>query len=238
MTNSPKIRFFISKKQDFKIAVNFLNEAPNEKSRVLKWAFFDLHPKLKILKEEKVIYREKIKILTSYIENFYRKHLPAIKRKTERVKKQWKAIEPEFFKLTDQIFKGYPWPKGKYIGYPTIWGLYPRYLENKTFQFPYRHEIKNYPLIVIAHEMLHFIFYEYVYQNFPAYKQKRYAQSLWVSSEVFNSVIQSQPEWTNLFGGQPLYYPEQKSLIKQAQKGYRKHPSLDRFLNAILPKQF
>ncbi len=137
--------------------------------------------------------------------------------------------------MTDEIFSGYKWPKGKYIAYPTIWGMYPRFLDKKTFQFPYQNNKPNYIKVIIAHEMLHFIFYDYVYKKFPKLKRCEYNYDLWNVSEAFNVIIQNSHKWVKLFNQRTVSYPEHKDLIIKFKKVWREiDGDIDKFLKRVL----
>ena len=88
--------------------------------------------------------------------------------------KDWLMVEKNFHCLVDELFCGHKWPKGKYIAYTTIWGMFPKFLEDKTFQIPFKHKNKRYVIVVIAHELLHFIFYDYFYKKYPKYRLDKY----------------------------------------------------------------
>ena len=136
--------------------------------------------------------------------------------------KNWEKLEQRFYLLTDRLFKNKYWPKGKYIAYLTIWGMYPRFLEDKTFQVPHVHKEKKYVNVVIAHEMLHFKFYDYFLKNYSKYNKRKYDFLIWHTSEIFNAIVQNMPSWFKEFGAMVKVYPEHKKVIKRLQEKHNK----------------
>ena len=235
MVNYPKVKFTISQKKELETFMAFLNESEHlNNRREMNWAFYKPHPKLKILKQNNLSFLTKKSIVKKYIDDYYRENLAGFKKDILIAKKDWQNKEKSFFNLTDIVFKNYPWPKGKYIAYPTIWGMYPRYLEDKTFQFPYYHKKKNFIPVVIAHEMLHFIFYDYLYRFFPKYKESKYNFQVWNISEAFNILIQNSEEWVEVFNQRAVPYPEHKNLIQQMQKIFNKKQDVNYLLRNLL----
>lgn len=235
MVKYPKVKFVISKKKELETFLAFLNESKcMDNTREMNWAFYNRHPKLKILKQKNKSFLEKKSIVKKYINTYYKKNLTKIKKDVLGTKKDWQNKEKDFFNLVDVVFKNYPWPKGKYIAYPTIWGMYPRYLKDKTFQFPHRHKKKNFISVVIAHEMLHFIFYDYLYKYFPKYKNPKYNFKIWNISEAFNILVQNSKEWIEVFGQKAMPYPEHKNIIKQMKRIYNKKQDINYLLKTLL----
>lgn len=221
MSKYPKVKFTISKKKELETFLAFLNESKHlDNKREINWAFYRPHPKLKILKQKHLDFLEKKSIVRKYINVYYKRNLPKIKEGTLKAKKDWQDKERDFFNLVSEIFKNYPWPKGKYIAYPTIWGMYPRFLKNKTFQFPYCRKKKNFIPVVIAHEMLHFMFYEHIRRTYSQYKDPEHSFLVWHISEIFNSLVQDSPSWLAVFKKKTMPYPEHERIIAALQKRY------------------
>lgn len=237
MKKYPKLKFNIDSNKEIEIYFSFLRDGKYRNlDRKMKWAFYNPHPKLNILKNKGLPKEKKRKIIKEYVNDYYKKYFWEIKKNILLIEKQWKRIERKFFILSDKIFEKYPWPKGKYIAYPTIWGMYPRDLKNKILWFPPEHRLKNYSLVVIAHEMLHFIFYDYLSKKYFKYKINKHNFKIWAISEAFNVIIQSQKEWIEVFKQKPIAYPEHKILIKRMKKIWQHKKDVDYLLRKILPK--
>ncbi len=226
----PEIDFKIKKETDFYLYKIF----SKENRRILDACFYNLYSDLSCLKKKNLSSKEKIKVIKNFIEEYYKKHQREIEENLMEIEKDWNGIKNDFFRLVDKIFKNHPWPKGKYIAYVTIWGIYPRDIKEKIFFIPYKD--KKLALEVIAHEMLHFIFYDYLYSHYPKYKKKKYQKRIWKISESFNVIIQNQREWVALFHKRPEVYPELKKLIQKIRKIWREKKDIDYLLKKILPR--
>jgi hypothetical protein len=162
MKRLPNLKFYIDQNKDFELYKIFSKqrEVFNIEDDLNKF-FYKVYPQLRKINLANLSVRQKNRLIKNYIKEVYLKEFSKIKKGVKDAKRQWEAIKKPFFKEMSEIFKKYPWPKGKYIAYPTIWGIYPRFINDKTFLFPYRHKYKNFASFVIMHEMLHFLFYDY-----------------------------------------------------------------------------
>ncbi len=230
MRKFPKIVFKIDYKIDVQTLGALLKESNSKLGKQsLKWAL-EPHPLLKkVLKDKYISISYQQELITSYVLDFYKKNLKKINSQTIEIQTAWENVEIKYFEFLNRIFNGYPWPKGKYVAFPTILGIYSRNIKDKTFQFPYEHSIAGYPLAVIAHEMLHFIFYDYFFKNYPQYKKVKNSLFVWHISEIFNSVIQKTEEWKKIFKVQALDYPQHAQIIRKLEKKY-KHKIILNFL--------
>jgi len=235
LSSYPKIKFLVNKKKELETYIGFLHDSKfHENKREMDWAFYIPHPKLMRLRNKKFSSRDKIKIVKKYIDEYYcEKDSKAVKRILLVTEKQWTKKENLFFALVNNIFHHHPWPKGKYIAYGTIWGMYPRFLKDKTFLFPLDRKNKREASIIIAHEMLHFIFYDYVFNKFQKYKKHEYDFKMWHISEIFNVIIQNSPEWVKFFGQKTDPYPEHRRHIRKLKKAWINTNNVDEwFLTA------
>lgn len=147
--------------------------------------------------------------------------------------KGWRKEEKQFFEIADRLFSNTPWPDGKYIAYSTIWGMYPRFLDDKTFQIPVSAKKRRAINLIIAHELLHFIFYPYFFKRYKEYKSHKYDFFVWNISEIFNSLILKRQEWKKLLKANNQDYPEHKKIISELSvKKYK----LDNLIEAIISR--
>ncbi len=230
----PKIKFKTSKVQDKKIFKEFLQYYQTKQEKFFRW-LINPHPEFKTMLDKKCLNRSQIlKLANNFTHEFYKKNQKKIQNNAKRIEKKWQEKEKCFFQLVDHLFYCHPWPEGKYIGYMTIWGIFPRYLDQKIFMVPYKHKIKNYALATIAHELLHFMFYDYVLKHFPKFKNKKYDRKIWEVSEIFNAVVQQSYPWIKLFGVKPLIYTEHQKKIKKINKVWQPKTGIKEFLKIIL----
>ncbi len=235
----PKISFKISKKKDLDTLFYFIDDAKYDDGRNLDWAVFKKYSYLKKYFYEDKYYKVKNKKnLMQFIDDKYLKNKDRMKKDIIKNQKRWKKIEVQYFLLIDKLFSNYKWPKGKYIAFGTIWGMYPRFLEDKTFQIPYTYSTPKYINVVIAHELLHFIFYDYFFKRYPKYESDKYDFFVWNVSEIFNIIVQNSPEWIKYFKFNSLGYPEHKKVIMSLSKTWhdKSNLKLDELTDDIIQK--
>ena len=113
--------------------------------------------------------------------------------------------------------------------------MYPRFLDNKTFQIPYRHKKPSYVPVIVAHEMLHFMFYDYFLSRYKKYGADKYHMFVWNVSEIFNEVVQGSPKWLEVFGDSATGYPQHEKIVARLQKRfYKKDIELEELVGAII----
>jgi len=231
----PHITFRKSKKKDFETVFAFSKEAIYDNGRCLNWAILDKYSILKNQFDKNYKIKSKKEIM-SFIKKIYSDKKDDMDHALKQHKERWNKVNNNFFELTDQLFGDHKWPDGKYISFGTIWGMYPRYLNDKTFQIPYWHKIPLYVSVVIAHEMLHFIFYDYLLSKYPKYKNDKYDFFIWHVSEIFNSLIQNSPKWIKVFKHKSKYYPEHKKIIQLMKKERNKlnESNIDEMIKEII----
>jgi len=220
----PLLRFIVSKKRDCQTAEAFIKEAKYDNGRNLEWAIFKKYPNLRkyCTKPYNAFNRKKF---FNFVSQEYAKRHAVMAKDLAVNRSLWKKKEKGFYDLTAKIFSNKKWPKGRYIAYGTIWGMYPRFLNTKTFQIPYRHKKPMYIPVIVAHEMLHFMFYDYLYKRYPVFTdQEKYSFFNWHVSEIFNTIIQNSKEWARFFGCKTMSYPEHNkttaSIIEHLGKKY------------------
>lgn len=138
----PNLKFKINKSIDEDIFWGVANS--DGSPRTLDWFILDKFPQFKKYKQgSKLVNVPKTKVKT-FISNFYQKHNKAINKNLKIYKRNWEKVAKDYFRLVDQIIPSKYWPKkGKYIGYPTMWGMFPRYIENCTFKSQLYIDIKR-----------------------------------------------------------------------------------------------
>lgn len=168
------------------------------------------------------------KVLTDYTARCYFRQLRKIKRSLMIISENWTKIAPIFFLLTKRIFSDYPWPKGKYICYLSIWDCNPIDPEEKTFQIYYK---SNRPHEVIIHEMLHFILYDYLETRFLASARTTQQKKVWNLVEALTVMIMNLASFQNgLSLPRQKPYPNHKKLLHSLEKSWRKEPAIDNII--------
>lgn len=219
---NPSLKFRINKKLDKKIGLVFLEH---------KKAGFDfgkkiilLHPKLqKAVGSPK---NQKEKMIGKYVGDFYAKNKKEILKTKEKFQKEWDQKAPRFFSLTDKIFNHHPWPQGKYLAFLSIFNCNPRFLETKTFQVFWKH--KRGSVSVSTHEMLHFMFYDYLEKCFPQAK-KISSEKIWKLSEIINFFILNSSPFRQLIGRKENLYPDLHSLANKLKPIWKESKNINDF---------
>lgn len=216
----PRVTFRGSAKKDILTLRAFTKDAEYDNGRNLNWAVFDVFPQLRKQFEKNKHYKIKNeKDLRHFIEEIYRTRRVAMERALRQHAERWENIAPIYFSLVDELFSHRKWPRGKYIAFGTIWGMYPRFLEDKTFQIPFSHRKPTYISVVIAHELLHFMFYDYFYKRYPKYSRPKNNFFVWNVSEIFNTIVQNSPAWLKYFKVKSLGYPEHEKIVSRIARG-------------------
>lgn len=211
----PEVKFCLNKNLDKRIAIEFLGFAAGGIN--FSRGILNIHPSIK-------------KLIFDYIDSFYKENYATLKKYANDFEKKWKLIEKRFFKITAQIFKNHPWPKGRYIGYISIFNCNPRFLKDKTFQIFYKH--KAGPVYITAHELLHFIFYDYIKRRRKDLKKRLNDDELWRLSEIINSILlSSRPLKTVLDVKKFIGYPDLEKSIKQIKKRIKRVDDIDNLID-------
>lgn len=212
---TPKLKFKFDSKLDFKIAWNFYNNPKYAGVNFWEKGALKYHDELKAIEE----IPDKKKFLSNYIVSLYKQHINEFEHRKNEIEALCKKEEQKFFYETEKIFKNYSWPKGKYIGYLSIFDFCPRFLDDKTFSvFMYDN---NNILMTIFHEMLHFIFYDYCLTKYSKEFKNLNTEKgpFWEIAEIFNAIVQQTPAFTKLHGSiNEIGYSELKSKFKKAKE--------------------
>ncbi|MFA6348653.1 MAG: hypothetical protein WCX06_00505 [Candidatus Paceibacterota bacterium] len=230
-----RIIFRADANKDVASFFRFVSDAEYNSGRSLKWAVLDKYQTCKKWFQGVRFVGCRTDVIR-FVKNKYEDLAQSIASNLAHYERKWRDIEPKFDELVRQIFGDYPWPKGKYIAYSTIWGIYPRFLDDKTFQVPYRHRNKRYVNVVIAHELLHFIFYEYFFEHYPRYRGDDYDMFSWHVSEIFNNVVQNSQPWLSVFGLPSMCAPEHKKIVEKLSRFHTGDPfwNLDGLVRDII----
>lgn len=182
----PKINLFLNKEDDLEFFLAFLEE---DNRAILS--------DLKYLEE----YKEKEKIekeAKKYIFDYYKKNNDSLEQKLIDASERWREVEDDFLKEVNRIFKGYDWPEGEYIGNASILEVYPRIIEEKHFLFPINKPGSSSK--VIAHEMLHFITYDYLERKYNLEPKEYHDEDrlFWEFTEAFNLLLENEKYWREI----------------------------------------
>ncbi len=215
-TGHPKVRFYFDPETDAQNAIGFVAYclSSGKESHALNF----LPDEMKHILDRKCPAKDRARIIRRYVKTYYAENGEALRGEFERVKKDWASAENSYFRIIDRLFERHPWPKGKYTGFGTIFRMYPRYISQKVFYFPLNHQKPYFAKKVTGHELLHFLFYDYVLKN---YGLKEGAKGLWALSEAFNSVMEGWKPYQKIFHCEPRPYPETMEIYTKLRRQWR-----------------
>ncbi len=223
----PKIKFIVSKELDKEYILrrdrNMANFLPPGMSFVIRKEFV----------------KNKNKILSAYVEEFYAAKIKHLRESAKNTEIKWNKVEKKFFKQADRLFHNWPWPKGNYRGYVSIALSYPRFINDKMFAFPqkiYWPGMEKRDLRVVAHEMLHFLEYDYLQKKFGLTPSECDSKdtTFWQFTENLNVLIENSDFWQDFmpaFASKP--YPDCKKLYQKMKKVWDKKQDVDALVEAV-----
>ncbi|MDX9970374.1 MAG: hypothetical protein RBS56_00500 [Candidatus Gracilibacteria bacterium] len=230
---NPKINFKISPGKDIQNA---------------KWFFEDkdfldmfLPENFKYLMDDKYSIKERNSLLTIQTKKTYSEKKIEIESGVKKIQKDWSEIQNKYFDYINYVFNNHPWPKGTYTGYSSIFLMFPRNIEDKSFFFPYNDEKWN-PLETIAHEMTHFLFFDYLKSHYGLTEQSlikgKNQEYIWQVSETFNTLIENLPDYKEIFGAQidTKPYPGCEKLLIDMKKIWANEKDINTLLDEMFKK--
>jgi len=220
-----KLRFYLNKELDKIMAEQFLDiksAGIDFGSNILK-----THPGLKSLKKNKQNQR---KIIGAYFDRYYMNHKKEMTDKILKVRENWGMVENKYITVTEKYFEGFRFSKGMYIAYASIINCNPRFLETKTFQFFYKKSLPE-AIHTIAHELTHFIFFDFVKKRAPQIKRRLSDEKLWDLSEIFNVILLKSPSYRDIINQTYVSpYPEHEKYLPSVSSVFYKSKSAKEFI--------
>lgn len=231
-------------KPKLKLAIDIKADIENAKFFVKHGEFIDwfLPLNFQYITSKKFSLSERNKIISEYTKHIHKINKKEILEGVAETKKQWSKIEGKFYNFVDEIFHGHNWPKGKYIGHASIYLMFPRNIKEKTFYFPYSRD-KWSPVSIIAHEMLHFIFFDYIKKEYEINENNEFKgknpKYIWQVSETFNIVIENWKPYMKIFGAKKKIkpYPGCEKMFVSMTKQWAKNQDIKSFLDEWLLKE-
>ncbi|MFA5188041.1 MAG: hypothetical protein WC460_01620 [Patescibacteria group bacterium] len=229
----PQIKFVIDYKKDTENAIDFLKRRKGHP--FIKWF---LPQNFQYVLESSFSEKERNKILRAYTKFIFAVKKQEIVKGTQEARENWDKVKDRYFKLVDKIFYGRKWPKGKYLAIVTIYGMYPRDIKNKMFSFPFWHRLPKFSNSVIAHEMLHFMFFAYIKDRYGLIEgskiKNKNPEYLWQVSEVFNDVIERWAPHYRIFKRGSKPYPGTQKMYDKMKADWKKSSDLNKLLDKWL----
>lgn len=173
--------------------------------------------------------------IKKYVNLKFKTEKRKIAQDAENIQKSWTLVENKYFDLVNTIFKNHPWPKGKYIGYASVFDMYPRNIQDKIFYFPGLHTSSRLGVQTISHEMLHFIFFDYLKTKYGINEDDEFKGKnpmyLWNISETFNLVIETWGPYQKILKTKyEPYDPMHKRMFPKMKRLWEEKHDIDYLL--------
>ncbi len=225
----PKLKFQLYIELDNEMAFQFMDmiaggvDFGREK-------IIDIYPELAKAKE--VVDIERRVVIADFTKKYYSDHKVELENKLKKIESEWGVSSKDYFSAVDSIFDGIVWPDGKYICYLSIFDCNPRFLDDKTFQvYQGLSDRTNY---IIAHEMLHFMFFNYLDLHESDFKNSQDEHTIWLLSEWFNDLMLNLPAFKQFGENVESFYPEVAEFSKKF-KDKSKIKDVKSFFEVIKP---
>mgnify|MGYP005625369023 CR=1 FL=1 len=217
----PKIKFCLNKDLDKRMAIEFIGRNYHGGFNFAQ-GILGPHPGIK-------------RSIFNYIDNFYRQRHNLLIKTASEFQKIWLENAESFFYTTDIIFHHHSWPKGKYRGYISIFSCGPRFLHDKTFQVFYKNDHKR-AVFCTAHEILHFLFYDYIEKKRENIKNKLNDEQLWRISEIVNEVLLDPKYLGGVLGitVRQKGYPDFIPITNRIRREFKKKDDVNKLIDLAI----
>lgn len=173
------------------------------------------------------------KLIIGIVKHNYTHDKSQIADNLNSIKRKWRKTENIFYKLTYKIYKDFDIKERDFIAHPSMWAINIRDLRKKRLSFPYNGSV-NEAVFVIAHELLHIIFFDYLQDRYFDKMKHSDDNKIWALSEVVNVLIQSQKEWVRIFKLKPRPYKEHAKLYKRLKTIWNKSHDIDEVITTAI----
>ncbi|EKE21277.1 MAG: hypothetical protein ACD_7C00299G0008 [uncultured bacterium] len=207
------LQFKISKNIDINLFFEYIKQSKNNKETLSK--FID--------KDNFYIDREQV---FYFVNRVYERDSDNIEKNIKKVEDSWNLKQDFFDKEIIRLFKSDAYPQGNINAYPSIWPIYGRSFDKSLITFPYKNGV-NEAVFVLSHEILHIIFYDYIFLKYKFSSEKMSSKKVWDFSEVINVIIQNQKEWRKNYILEAKPYFEHQALYNKLLKLWNKNPDID-----------
>jgi len=227
MNKYPKLKFQINIDLDSEMAFQFMDIKAGGVD--FGKGIVSLYPELHKAKETSANVRRDI--IANFTDKYYEDHRGEIDKSLKTMRDRWSRNKKYFYLVVDRIFGKCEWPEGEYVCYLSIYNSNPRFLENKTFQIYFKHpQGTNH---VIAHEMLHFMFFDYLKTNRTNFNLSLDENKNWLMSEWFNDLALELPEFRKFRQKGIDQYPDVVEFSKKFKRIDKTEFTIQKFLETI-----
>ena len=190
--------------------------------------------------EDEAVVRQEI---DKFVDEFYQTNRTDIEEKFSEGQEAWAEVADSYFAKVDQMFHSYPWPpalpenQGQYQAMASIWYRFPRDIKHQRFAVPANPNFKYHSAPhVIAHEMLHFITYDYLEKKYGL-KPSEHTDpdnTFWQFTENLNVLIENDPIWAEFADGKiSKPYPDCQELYEKMKAIWDQNKDIDNLVRQI-----
>ena len=102
-------------------------------------------------------------------------------------------------------------------------------MKKNRISFPYDRGT-NHALFATSHEILHILFYDYLYFKFKNLRKIIAGEQVWDFSEVLNVIIQNEKEYFLLTRLKAVPYPQHADLYRKMNIYWEKNTTIDEMI--------
>lgn len=201
----PKVKFKVDEELDIQVTRQFLGLG-TVGGLDFRTIFTEHYPQFENMAETDI---------DAFLSNLYKKNVGDIEERIKEFQLEWESVANKFWETSKNLFKDQIDFQDEYIAYITLNPFSPRFLEDQSFMIFVGNESGT---AVIAHELMHFFFYEYTSKKFPKVFAELDPDSeiYWDMAEVFNNVVLDS-EMFNFIAEEECPYPDHKKYIEAAK---------------------
>lgn len=152
--------------------------------------FNKVYPDLRLIQETCNEEKDCLEKYKEFLENLRQSKKPAILEFKQKIELAWGNINDEFLKLlADHFETKWPEEKTEIVAYISNLPVFPRFLDDYQFCVGYKNVDST--IEVIAHEILHFLWFKKWKEVFPMVERKEYEcpNLVWRLSEIMDPII-------------------------------------------------
>ncbi len=214
---TPKLTFKIDEELDVEMIKKFLKVGAGG-GFDFKQIFIEHYPEIENIEEEDI---------DKFLAEFYSRNLSKIRQAVDKFEQNWNEVSGRFWTVSNRLFKNKIALKGEYDVFITLNPFSPRFLEDESFMIYFRGESAK---GIIAHELMHFFFYQYTQKFFPEIFSELDPDSgiYWDMAEIFNNVVLDS-EMFNFITKEEHPYPDHEKYL-DAAKAIFDPGNIDKFI--------
>ena len=204
-----KIEFIFSPEYDIKMISHFVS--PDEKDWDWSEKIFRFHPKLKKKLNGVDEVKKRDEIVKNYVKGWFQNssNYNKIQNRKKEIEKKWLNIHNKFILILKKEFNLKQHKQKTITCSVSINPICPRKLNTNFFSVFYGYDI-NSILVIIAHEITHFFYFDKWKKTFPNSDPKTFGgpHIIWHLSEIMAPIILAEPKIQKLLNKLDMGYKE------------------------------